>query len=338
MKHLPKEWAYIGLESNSIWFAEGPFTQASHCPSHETAFYLNSFDLTEPTPWIIPHRLHKLSFKEFSRLFEGSPDPPSHWVTPDQLQFIEVFDQIKAKISQHTLKKSVPVVVESSPATLEQFTSLPHNLSSLHPNLYPYGIHFNGMNFAGASPEFLFRSYEGKLRTMALAGTARKEEADIFNNDLKEIQEHEFVAQTLLDSLTPLGMTVKHERTIHPVGSLIHFHTRIDVELYNSHNLEDLIRHLHPTPALGPLPRTEENLSDLSQWRNQLGCPTHFGAPFGLYHKGEFNLLVAIRMISFDGSQLQIPAGCGIIEASRPTNEWRELELKRSSVKDLFNL
>ena len=48
--------------------------------------------------------------------------------------------------------------------------------------------------------------------------------------------------------------------------------------------LEDreLVRALHPTPAMGILPRSAENLAALHAWRRQLEVPDTFGAPFGV--------------------------------------------------------
>ena len=71
----------------------------------------------------------------------------------------------------------------------------------------------------------------------------------------------------------------------------------------------------------------------LLEWRNRLGCPPRFGAPFGLWDNGRFDAIVAIRGVWWKGDKLSIPAGCGIIEASRLVNEWRELRLKREAVK-----
>ena len=93
------------------------------------------------------------------------------------------------------------------------------------------------------------------------------------------------------------------------------------------------MRKLHPTPALGPLPRTASTLSQLLSWRARLGCPESFGAPFGVWENGNFRSIVAIRGVWWQDLLLQIPAGCGIIEASRLVNEWRELRLKREAVK-----
>ncbi|HVJ45302.1 MAG TPA: chorismate-binding protein, partial [Luteolibacter sp.] len=85
-----------------------------------------------------------------------------------------------------------------------------------------------------------------------------------------------------------------------------------------------------------PLPRTKETLSLLLGWRERLGCPEEFGAPFGVWEKGVFDAVVAIRGIWWQEDEITLPAGCGVIEASRLVNEWRELRLKREAVKQLL--
>jgi menaquinone-specific isochorismate synthase len=75
----------------------------------------------------------------------------------------------------------------------------------------------------------------------------------------------------------------------------------------------------------------------LLEWRNRLGCPSQFGSPFGLWDQGRFDAIVAIRGVWWEGIELKIPAGCGIIEASRLVNEWHELRLKRETVKRFLN-
>jgi menaquinone-specific isochorismate synthase len=82
---------------------------------------------------------------------------------------------------------------------------------------------------------------------------------------------------------------------------LIHFQTLIKVELYKYGETKNLIERLHPTPALGPLPRTEETMGLLTDWRERLGCLVEFGAPFGLLRDGDFEALVAIRMVAWEG-------------------------------------
>jgi len=108
--------------------------------------------------------------------------------------------------------------------------------------------------------------------------------------------------------------------------------------MYGDHSIDFLLRKMHPTPALGPLPRTVETLKYLHEWRERLRAPAHFGAPFGAYDHGEFHAVVTIRGAYWQGSTIAVPSGCGVIEASRLTNEWRELGLKRSAVKASFGI
>jgi menaquinone-specific isochorismate synthase len=174
--------------------------------------------------------------------------------------------------------------------------------------------------------------------TMALAGTARSEEREVLEVDEKEIREHEIVAQALVSKLGDLGELHRGPRGIMGLGSIVHFHTPIEVELEQPVGIASLVRRLHPTPALGPLPRTEETMSRLIEWRKRLGAPSEFGAPFGAVVDGDFQAIVAIRGIWWDGEDVRLPAGCGVIEASRLVNEWRELRLKREAVKARFGL
>ena len=73
-------------------------------------------------------------------------------------------------------------------------------------------------------------------------------------------------------------------------------------------------------------------------WRERLHCPACFGAPFGLLKDGVFTSVVAIRGVFWNGEVVSIPSGCGVIEASRLVNEWRELRLKREAVKAMLGI
>lgn len=333
-----ESWAIIGTDHDEVIIGLGPFKRAHKCPPNQTAFYVNSFDLAESEPWLIPRKIKTVKRAELSQ-YNLTRDPFSpEWSPPMVEPFAAVFSEISAQINAAQLKKSVPVTTERAPATYQQFEALQTNLSALPENMIPYGFSDGEQGFLGATPEILFDIYEGKMQTMALAGTAHYRDKEVFTFDQKEIQEHEYVADNIIEKLGSLGMTKKKQRQIMELGEMIHFHTPIEVELYNSHQLDDIISHLHPTPALGPLPKTTKSLEDLYKWRTQLRTPVYFGAPFGLYHEGRLRIVVAIRMVFFSDGELQLPTGCGVISESKLLNEWKELELKRNAVKTLFNL
>ena len=323
--------AVFGTRTGEIVVGYGPFDAFAQPPSAGVAFYCNDFALTKEKPWLVPARVEVLEREELS----VEPQEEFVWDEPDPAAFAEVFREVTGAIAQGMIDKSVPVVTAKAQGEVK-VESLLARLAGLPEAMRPYGWIGADEGFLGATPEVLFRYFDGRINTMALAGTARSDELALFAADEKEIREHEFVAQTLMAKLSDLGMVIRKERGILDLGKLIHFQTLINVELYQHQEIETLIRRLHPTPALGPLPRMQETLLRQYEWRERLGCPAVFGAPFGLLRDGDFESLVAIRMLSWKGDELSLPSGCGVIQESRLVNEWRELSLKRESVRGVF--
>jgi menaquinone-specific isochorismate synthase len=324
--------AFLDLPDSRTLRGYGRFTTANVVPEGATAFYRNDFGLTAREPWLIPEH-----WEITGRSAGPAPAVPDcTWEAPDASAFAGVFQEISAAIRAGVFEKTVPVVVERG-----RMDSAPGDLllaaaGGASEPLLGYGFTNGESGFAGASPERLFSLRDGLLKTMALAGTARTEERDVLAVDEKEIREHEYVAQSLVAKLGDIGRVRRGPRGIMELGSIVHFHTPIEVELERAESPDSLVRRLHPTPALGPLPRTRETMQQLISWRERLGTPDGFGAPFGAMVAGEFHAIVAIRGVWWSGREIRLPAGCGVIEASRLVNEWRELRLKREAVKARF--
>jgi menaquinone-specific isochorismate synthase len=328
--------AWLTRKDGSILMGHGPFHAAASAPDKGVAFYVQDYELSDPLPWKIPTRWEK---RFPSDTFPGAgvgENPECAWSQPDAAGFSGVFQEIMASIHSGVFEKTVPVVTEHGHARSFVGPTIVSAMLRQRSPLRSYGWVHGDSGFAGATPELLFSLTGPVLETMALAGTARSEDQDVFAVDEKEIREHEYVAQTLVSKLLNLGKLSRNPREILNLGSIVHFLTTIRVELPHPMMPEELIHRLHPTPALGPLPRTEQTMEQLIGWRNRLDCPPGFGAPFGLWENGEFHAVVAIRGAWWQGRKLAIPAGCGIIEASRLVNEWRELRLKREAVKRCF--
>jgi menaquinone-specific isochorismate synthase len=331
------ELAVFGAPGGGLVVGEGPFEARSTPPSEGVAFYRNDFALSSSEPWRIPAVVRELApGEELPQATKGVLAVA--WEEPGVDPFAEVYGEVSQAIRSGSIEKSVPVIAARGRLKAGKGTHFLKSLSGVEAPLRPYGWIAGDEGFAGLSPELLFRREGGTLHTMALAGTARSEEREAFGVDEKEIREHEFVAQTLLAKLSDLGITTRHPREIMDLARLVHFHSGIDVELKVAESTNRLVQVLHPTPALGPLPRTEETMSQLIEWRSRLNCPPWFGAPFGLMRDGVFEALVAIRMVVWSGQEVLLPSGCGVIEESRFVNEWRELRLKREAVRAAFDL
>ena len=180
--------------------------------------------------------------------------------------------------------------------------------------------------FLGASPEKLFSRYDRKICTEALAGTID------FSQKWgpKEFEEVEAVRVFLQKQLLPCCQDLRcgspEER---PFGNLRHLYQKFDGLLKNKISDKMLIAQLHPTPALGGLPR------DLAM--NYLRSVESFnrgwyGAPIGLVSEKESDLAVAIRSMLVSENQLHLFSGAGIVKGSEPSKEWEELDRKIAHV------
>ncbi len=336
-----QDFTFIKLPSGRYLCGLGPFDARENLTSETpTAFYRNNFDLSDPAPWKIPAEVFETD--DLRVLLSGNgatPLPEISWSGLDDRDVRSIFDDVLAEIADGTLEKSVPVLTEKGILHRGEPAALVKAVAAAPEELWGYGFREGGKGMIGATPERLISVENGVLETMALAGTAPKHEMGDFPSDPKEIREHEFVADYLEDLLIPLGTVEREERTLMDLGPIVHFLTRLRVKLDDpDSDLGKLVKSTHPTPALGACPRGEGALEKLVEYRNRMDVPEEFGAPFGIWYQGRFDSLVAIRSVLWDGRDVFLPSGVGLVEGSRFDREWRELALKRNSVKALLGV
>lgn len=301
---------------------------------------------------------------------------------PERAAFAKGFERASAQLRSGEFSKLVPVVFSHGLAAAADrehwlLERLRFGVQSTRGSaLRLYGMWRSEGNlkegFVGATPEDLFRvepAKTHKLATMAVAGTRPLERAAELLTADKDLYEHALVVEYLRDTLTPLASSpVQVGRTeVEPFGTLAHLVTEVHAELKPGLSIQEIVRTMHPTPALGYSPRktaanlpsanlssadlSSANLSsaDLSPLKalDQLTCPGEerlgFGAPFVVSRHGRTEAVVAIRQVSFSSSEgeqlkLRIGSGCGIVKGSELEAEWQELSFKRRAVSELFGL
>ena len=337
-----EDFAFLKIEPGRYLCGLGPFEASEQAPTgnDSVVFYRNNFELSDPEPWKTPSRSFIAEDLKTLLSENGStPLPEIAWSGLGDEGVREIFDEILKEIESGELEKSVPVLTERGILHRGEPSALVKALVGIPEETWGYGFREGGRGMIGATPEQLFTLVDGWLETMALAGTAPKHEASDFLTDPKEIREHELVANYLEEKLSTLGQVERDERGVLDLGSIVHFLTRIRVHLQKKGNdIDSLIKLMHPTPALGAYPRGEGALLKLVEYRHRLGVPDGFGAPFGAFYDGKFMSLVAIRNVSWEGREVFLPSGVGLVRGSRFDREWRELALKRNSVKSLLGI
>lgn len=334
-----KDYAFLKTDSGQMICGLGPFRSRADPPPSGVAFYVNDFRLGESQPWKVPHSWSMSpDLRNLKAFCNGAAPPRVEWRQPEEGRFAAIYARIKDEIGRGGFQKSVPVLTEQGVLRSGEWEGLLRRVENLPASFFSYGCRLGDWGLLGASPELLVSVHGRHLETMALAGTVECGEIDRFQSDPKEISEHELVAEYLCRKLAGIGAVKREPRGALRLGPIAHFLSVIHVELDEHPDLNVLVRFLHPTPALGALPRNELTLALLHGYREELETPGWFGAPFGAWVDGAFHAVVAIRNIIWDGERALLAAGCGVIEASLLENEWRELALKRSAVKLMLGL
>lgn len=329
---------------------EGPFRQVSDANSDEITLLCPEFYDLSSGILLRGRQTHRLTGDELRALCENylsqsAPGPGSlgslAWVEPTKSDFATDLEVIQKKIQSGDIQKAVPVVFARTSGTVTARDRAEMLLSLLQapPSLYVYGFWQNGEGVLGATPEILFEYRDGKLQTMALAGTCPKEDATSRESlllDKKEMHEHLLVLEDIKGVVNSLGSIRTEGPQILELPTLFHLLTKITVDCDGPPSFTDLIRRLHPTPALGVAPRSY-GYTWMKDLPGQDGR-ARYGAPFAFLAKEEAVCLVGIRNIQWNKASSMIGSGCGIVAASDLEREWRELYQKRISVRKILGL
>lgn len=208
-------------------------------------------------------------------------------------------------------------------------------LRRLH-TLYPACMLFSTGEFLGASPELLVSRHGDQIHSHPLAGTVARSgdpDADTLLTDAllaspKERQEHRLVVDEVAAALRPVcrHLDVPGTPSIVPLRNVSHLGTFIDGQLVADVSALDLVRRLHPTPAVAGTP-TEAAVSYLL--RNEgfdRGC---YAGPVGWMDRhGDGEWAVAVRSAEVRGNIARLFAGVGVVADSDPETELAETQLK----------
>ena len=199
--------------------------------------------------------------------------------------------------------------------------------------------------FVAATPERLFRietlaSGERRLATEAVAGTRPRAADDAADDALlgelmdsdKDRREHAFVREAIAARLAPLATAV--EVDAHAGAMTLargrHIRTGIAATLAPSTTALDVLRALHPTPAVGGTPR--EASRDAIRRLEPFDRGLYAGAVgwIGRDEKGEeaAEFAVGIRSALVRGRAVSLYSGAGIVAGSDADAEWAEIEGK----------
>lgn len=331
-------WAWLNGGPAGKFSASGKFTASALPPDDAVGFYVNDFALSDATPWRIPEESTPAAAAP------NCPPPIIAWEQPSPTEFRAVFDELMDAVRDREILKAVPAAVARGRSEGGDIAAWVRHVLCRPAGEF-HGLSFawiqGGRGFGGFTPEILFQIKGRRLTTMALAGTTDAAHAADLTERPKLAREHAVVVDELQKRLAVLGAVTTGQREIVRQGTMRHLRTSLEVTLAEPPSgevLNEIIRLLHPTPALGISPRTGTSMSLLTRCRARMGTPAAFGAPFGVAWPGGALFVVAIRGVFWEGDSVLLPAGCGLVAGSEFDAEWAELELKREWVRRALGL
>ncbi len=189
--------------------------------------------------------------------------------------------------------------------------------------------------FLTATPERLFRMEGGEVISEAVAGSrVRSSDLDrdrLLGNELlhseKDRREQLYVLEAIRSALDPVTINLQFD-SVPSVLNLSHgrhLRSMVKGSLAKSVTAFDLLRRLHPTPAVCGSPRdlALNAISELETFDRGL-----YAGPIGWIGRDDAEFAVGIRSGLVAGNRLHLYSGAGIVEGSDAGLEWDEIEHK----------
>ena len=338
-----KEGFLFQLTKDKYLIGSGPFCRASTPQPNTWSLFHPSFFTSEKLPWFHPTQTQVLSRKELKTLlktclpkqYEQIQPAKWKWEEANLKNFKNFFLKTQKQIQQGKLQKIVPVLFETSSYKLQaiDILILLNRLISFQMG-FAYAFWKKNHAIIGNSPEHLFQKQGLKIKTMALAGTAKNKHHNLLKDE-KEKWEHKLVVKDIKSVLAKYG-NLKIEKTkIYSIGKIRHLRTNINLNLKKPFSFEKLCRLLHPTAAVGGVPR-KTALNLLKDFHKKYHPRFFYSAPFGVYKGNTGFCLVSLRNMQFIKDKVLLGSGCGLVKGSKWKQEWKELKLKRQFIKNIL--
>jgi isochorismate synthase len=189
----------------------------------------------------------------------------------------------------------------------------------------------------GATPEQLVKANSTSFQTIALAGTQKdRGTSEVFWEE-KEKKEQQFVTDYIVETLNEAVAKIAVSKPYSlKAGSIWHIKTDISGILNSGFGLQQVIRLLHPTPAVCGLPKDKAKAFILENENYNRTFYTGFLGELNMENKTD--LFVNLRCMEICDSQANLYMGCGITKDSIPEKEWQESVNKSLTMKRIFDL
>ena len=252
-------------------------------------------------------------------------------------KYLQAVENVTKRIRGKEVKKVV--IGRSLKLTFDDVfssSSVLYNTSIEQPESYLFGLEKDDKIFFGATPERLVKVEHGEALSAGIAGSIKRGETSVEDRalgesllaDPKNLAEHKYVVDMINDVFNQYCEEVKvpSRPKLLKIRDIQHLHTPISGKVKNSASLFQLIEALHPTPAMGGVPREEAvTIIRESEQMNR----GYYAAPIGWINtEGDGEFAVGIRSALLEKEHAYLYAGGGIVAESSSLEEFEETRVK----------
>lgn len=193
----------------------------------------------------------------------------------------------------------------------------------------------------GATPETLLKSSNENFETMSLAGTQPFVKHQDISWGSKELEEQQLVTSFIDSQLENISDEITISKTKNlKAGNLLHLKTEVSGKLKLDFSLKNLIRALHPTPAVCGFPRNDAKNFIIENENYKRTFYTGFLGEINFDLKKSNNkdshLFVNLRCMQVENKRVAIFVGGGITKDSNAEKEWLETVAKSKTIKHVL--
>ncbi|ASW72895.1 isochorismate synthase [Chryseobacterium piperi] len=270
-------------------------------------------------------------FEKIRIPYQSLPKQADAVIAETKDEYIQKLNKVIAVIKNNQL----PKLVLSRRKIIEGFNTIDlkesfKNLCSAYPNAFRYIFIHEGNSWMGAFSEVLgkFSTITHEFETMSLAGTLPVSESW----SEKEIEEQKPVSKYIRDILkkyAPADEIEESPTSEHISGNIKHLRTDFKLKLNTEEIVDQLIRELHPTPAVCGIPKDfcRENIEKFEKFPREL-----YAGYIKVEIKDTVQYFVNLRCAKLYQDSVHLFVGGGITAQSNPEKEWQETELKSEAV------
>ena len=257
---------------------------------------------------------------------------------PDKEEYEETFHKFIVPLQEGKFKK----LVLSRTATQElsdDFSPIKAFIKACnsYPRMMIYLCHtpVSG-TWIGSTPEILLSGEGKRWHTVALAGTMPMQGEVMPENWTPKNKEEQALVADYVSNIVKHHVGKLEEKGPYTAraGQLVHLKTDFHFQLKGTQTLGDLLKELHPTPAVCGLPKKETYAFITT---NEKHDRRYYSGFIGwMDPDGQTDIYVNLRCMEIQDKKAILYAGGGILPSSDIASEWEETHEKMKTMRNIL--